>query len=438
MAEAKRKLFRTEAMERVSSPDDLEALMPVAHAKEWLLLAVTGCVLLLFVLWSFAGQVPTTVSGRGLLLRPNQVLQAQTAIAGRIVELRAHPGDHIREGDILAVIDLDDVRKRIDENRRTLERLVEQDARQSAAEQNQIALQARQDQAERSGLEAQRALLQKNLDDANGLKPVLAQRVDANRRLIKENLLGFAAKEVTESEVAVKDNEASIRTYSSQLSQIDGQLQNIETRSGALERQVLNDSHVRRDAIEEMRRSIEMDKFQLNRDGVVRSQYSGKVAEVMAAPGQVLAAGARLLTLEMDRRDDGLVSLSYFPVGDGKKIQPGMQVQVIPDTVERERFGGIVGTVVSVSPTPIQKDAVISTIGNADVVQSLIPSGAFIEVRTRLLTDSGTASGYKWSSSQGPAMQVTAGLTHGVRVRVEGRAPITYLLPALRETTGVY
>jgi HlyD family secretion protein len=128
-----------------------------------------------------------------------------------------------------------------------------------------------------------------------------------------------------------------------------------------------------------------MDSFQIVRDGNIRSQYSGRVAEVMAAEGEVVAAGGKLLTLEADgsaapETGAGLVSVSYFPVKDGKQIQPGMKIQVTPDTVERERFGGILGTVTSVSPIPVTREGAVGTLGNSEVVQSLMPDGVFIEV----------------------------------------------------------
>jgi HlyD family secretion protein len=86
----------------------------------------------------------------------------------------------------------------------------------------------------------------------------------------------------------------------------------------------------------------------------------------------------------------------------------------------------------------VTKEGATGTIGNADVVSSLMPSGAYIEVRAELEMDPATKSGYRWSSSRGPDMKITSGLTHATRVTIEGRAPITYLLPILRELTGVY
>ena len=86
----------------------------------------------------------------------------------------------------------------------------------------------------------------------------------------------------------------------------------------------------------------------------------------------------------------------------------------------------------------ITKAGATATIGNAEVVQNLMPEGGYIEVRAQLEPDRGTASGFRWSSSRGPDMPITTGLTHATRVTIEGRAPISYLLPILRERSGVY
>jgi NHLM bacteriocin system secretion protein len=423
MADQNRTLYRAEALDRLSSPDDLERLMPVTGAKDWLLIVVTGVLLSLVVTWSIVGRVPTIVAGRGVILRPQQVMPVQSMVAGHLLSLRVHSGDRVKEGDLVATIDRSDILKRMDENRRHAEVLEEQDRRQSAAGQRQMALQSQQDSLERAGLEAQRATLRKNIAGAERLRPILETRVEANRKLVTKGLMGAAAGDVSAAELAVRENAATLEEYSSRLSQIDGQLQQIETRGVTLAKQILDESLARRNEIAQVRRSIEIDAFQVREEGDIRSQYAGTVAEVMAAVGQVLPAGGRLLTLDAEAPGVGLVSVSYFPVRD---------------TVERERFGGILATVTSVSPGSVTREGAANTIGNADVVQSLMPEGGYIEVRARLETDPSTTSGYRWSSSRGPEMKVTEGLTHATRVTVEGRAPVTYLLPVLREVSRIY
>jgi HlyD family secretion protein len=438
MVDANRTLYRAETLDRLSSPDDLERLMPVTGARDWLLIVVTGVLLSLLAIWSIAGRVPTIVAGRGVILRPQQVVPVQTMVAGRLLSLRFRAGDRVGQGDLIATIDRSDILKRIDEDRRHAEVLEEQDRRQSAAGQRQMALQSKQDSLERAGLEAQRATLRKNIAGAESLRPILEARTDAIRKLVTAGLAGAAAPEMTDAELAVRENAAKIEDYSSRLSQIDGQLQQIGTRGVTLARQILDESLQRRNEIARVRRSIEIDAFQVREEGNIHSQYAGTIAEVMATVGQVLPAGGRLLTLDAEAPGIGLVSISYFPVRDGKRIQPGMSVQITPDTVERERFGGILATVTAVSPGSVTREGASSTIGNADMVQSLMPEGGSIEVRARLETDASTASGYRWSSSRGPRIHVTEGLTHATRVTVDGRAPVTYLLPFLRDISRIY
>ncbi len=121
MAEPNQKLFRKEALERFSSPDNLEQLMPVAGAKDWLVIVVAGALLALVGVWCFVGRVPTIATGRGVILRPRQLTQAQASAAGRILSLHVRTGDHVTAGDLIATIDQSDIVKRIEENRRGVE-----------------------------------------------------------------------------------------------------------------------------------------------------------------------------------------------------------------------------------------------------------------------------------------------------------------------------
>ena len=132
--------------------------------------------------------------------------------------------------------------------------------------------------------------------------------------------------------------------------------------------------------------------------------------------------------MEVEDSASPLVGLTYFPIKTGKKVQAGMRVLLAPDTVERERFGSLLATVTSVSAFPVTKEGMLSLIGNAEVVASLMTQGPTLEVVTAL-PDPGTFSQYTWSSSQGPPLQITSGTTMTARVVVEQRAPMTYLLP---------
>lgn len=438
MADSTKKLFRPEALAHAASPDDLERLMPVTSSKDWLLIVVTGALLSLVAAWAFVGRVSTIVAGRGVILRPEQVQPVQTRVAGRLLSMNVKRGVRVRQGDVIATIDQSDIVKRIDESRQHLKRLEGQDRLQHTAEDRQVAQQDRQDMLERAALESERTTLRRNIAGGQRLQSVLDARADATRKLVAAGLVAAAASDVSDIELEVRENAAKLEEYTSRLSQIDGAIQSIGTRRDALAKAVLDASLARRNEIAQTQRSIELDAFQVQQDGSIRSQYAGTVAEIVAAVGQVVPAGGRVLTLDVDAPDVGLVSISYFPVRDGKRIQAGMPIQITPDPVERARFGGMLATVTSVSDGPVTREGATATLGNADIVQSLMPDGGYIEVRARLERDASTPSGYRWSSSRGPEMAVTEGLTHSTRVTIEGRAPITYLMPVLREASQIY
>jgi HlyD family secretion protein len=160
--------------------------------------------------------------------------------------------------------------------------------------------------------------------------------------------------------------------------------------------------------------------------------------ELTVQVGQVLQTGLRLGSIAVEEASSPLVGVSYFPIQAGKKIQPGMTIYVAPDTVVRQRFGSLLGTVTAVSAFPVTRDGVASVVGNAEVATTLTGQGPVIEVTAELFRDPTTVSGYQWSSSGGPALSMTAGTTTTGRVVLERRAPITYLLPILREASGLY
>lgn len=105
-----------------------------------------------------------------------------------------------------------------------------------------------------------------------------------------------------------------------------------------------------------------------------------------------------------------------------------------------ERFGGIIGNVTKVSAFPITKEAAAKVIGNPDVVEGLTssPKEGLMQVSASLVSDETNTSGYKWSSSSGPAIKISPGTTTVARVKLEERKPISYVIPILRSVSGIY
>jgi HlyD family secretion protein len=164
------------------------------------------------------------------------------------------------------------------------------------------------------------------------------------------------------------------------------------------------------------------------------SPYTGRVLELMTDPGNLVSPGSRILTLEtLEAPVDAVV---YIPAQEGKKVRPGMRARVSPTTVRVEEFGYIIGTVESVADFPSTPEGLDRTLRNANLVSTLSGRGAPIEVVVRLGLDAKTPSGYRWSSSQGPPIQVFTGTLCSAAVEVAAKRPAEYVLPFLKELVG--
>src|SRR5205085_931098 len=110
---------------------------------------VLGSLMILALTWSVVGSVPTTVTGRGILIYPRRVLECQTLGSGRIDVLKVKTGDYVRQGDLVGHIDQFELRRRIEEDRIQLAELQSQDRAQSSLQGDQIHIQSQQTALER-------------------------------------------------------------------------------------------------------------------------------------------------------------------------------------------------------------------------------------------------------------------------------------------------
>ncbi len=273
-------VFRQAALERLSSPAQLDQLVRVTHPLGWLALVALGLVLLAAILWGIWGSLPIQVAGQGILLSAGGMHDVIAPVGGQVTELGVGAGDVIQAGQVVA-------------------------------------------------------------------------RIAQPDRLL-----------------AVP----------------------------------------------------------------VASPYTGRIVELKVDPGSPIEQGTALLSLEglnAEGRVD-LVAVIYTAPAEGKKIRPGMDVQVSPSTVRREEYGFMLGKVASVGQFPATPQGMLRVLGNSELVKTLSAGGAPIEVRVTLSADAQSASGYAWSSRAGPPIQVDSGTLCNAWITLDQRRPISLVLPVLQ------
>ncbi len=74
-----RSIFREVALERLSSPDELDRLLRVTDTKAWIALIAAFGLIAVALVWGYQGRLPSTVSGQGVIVRTGGVLNVVAA-----------------------------------------------------------------------------------------------------------------------------------------------------------------------------------------------------------------------------------------------------------------------------------------------------------------------------------------------------------------------
>jgi multidrug efflux pump subunit AcrA (membrane-fusion protein) len=93
--------FRRRALERVSSPEELDRLVKVALPRTWIALAGLGLLMVAAALWAVVARVPTTVEAPGYLLREGGIPVGAAPAAGIVVDVCHQAGDRVNAGAVL-------------------------------------------------------------------------------------------------------------------------------------------------------------------------------------------------------------------------------------------------------------------------------------------------------------------------------------------------
>ena len=233
------KLFREEALERLSSPEQLDKLMRVVSPQTWLPLVSMGCLVVAAGVWGVVGRIPLTVTGTGVLIRPRNVVQFQAPSAGQLLSLNIKPGDRVKLGQVLATIDQSTVKQELELEKVKLAEL-------SGQKQNTDKLQKQQIAQELKTLEQQ----QKDLEESWRRESVAPQLRDETLLTLEQKRQSFVMslrrEEITptlrqQTLAALEEKRKSLRERKQQISSLLQSLQQrLETRRRLFEEKVIS------------------------------------------------------------------------------------------------------------------------------------------------------------------------------------------------------
>jgi len=411
-------LFRETAVDRLSSPEGLDTLMRITTPRAWVALLALVAVLGGATVWGVFGHAPDTMEGTGILLRRGGLFEVATEGAGRISELLVKPGDRVRAGQVVARLSQPELERTISQTEALIADLTRNGQQRGQFIGREKAL----------GLSSLNERLRQIEHSADALREqvrYLEHRRDAQAEALKAGLIAGDAYQGTVQELArVRDVLAGLDTERRQIAARKVELDNdAGQRVFSLDQEVLA-----------QQRQLELLQDRYAATAQVESPYSGLIVEQRADPGDLVAVGQVVFALEL--ADEQLDSVVFVPM-EGKQLKPGMQVQLSPAGVAWEDYGYMLGTVRSVSPSPVSSASMNELLRNDTLVRQFADRGGAYMVTVDLFEDPGTPSGFKWTTRRGPDLQLGGGTLLGARFVLREERPITLVIPALRRWLGV-
>lgn len=158
----------------------------------------------------------------------------------------------------------------------------------------------------------------------------------------------------------------------------------------------------------------------------IYSDYNGIVDEVLIEKGKVISNGTPVCSIRLTQNRDELTGVFYIPVDKGKRVEPGMTIQLAPNGVDTSQAGSLIGVVRSVSQYPISSESIRQKLGNDQLAQWIQSSqnSALMEIKFDLVKDKNSESGYLWTSIVGKHREITAGSFCTGSIIIERQPPI--------------
>lgn len=371
------KLFRQEALDQLSSPDQLDQLMRLSRPISWLALVSLLSLVVASALWSAFGSLSVTVDGNGILLKPGGLQEVFSVEAGEVESIAVGVGDRVSAGQVLVTL-----------RRPALKRAVSR--AESVCER----------QARR--LEELETTTARRLNDLRSASETKRDELESAIRALRD--LGGA------------DAKARLADRRVELADLDLDLAEAEA---TLEAELRR----RRQLAEEAQAELALLVAELDEQSTLPAPVAGRVVEVLADPGDLLPGGSRVIALEPEGGD--IAGYLFVPVEAGRTIEQGMSARIRPLEVQRKNNEFLAGEVTRVADYPTSRNALMRLLANDSYADTLLRQGPSVQVEIRL-------SGRPLAA--GPAMD--SGTLVTGNIVVDRDRPLAYIIPGIESLFG--
>jgi HlyD family secretion protein len=416
----KNKIFRQAALDRISSPEQLDRMVAVTDGRGWLLLVTLGMLIVALIAWAWYGAIPTQVQAQGILInRDSQVADAMTPASGVLSDITVALNSQIKKGDVVANIRQPMIEQRLTS---TIELVAERRRELKVLEQS---------------YKRERKLKVENFKER---KAALRQSIIAGKERLENfesrlTLMEQSANKGYIPQVQLEEARTEAATIGQQIA--DSRNDILELDANELDLITQQDESLRKvqQSLAEAQRSQREMERQLEQETTVIAPIDGRVTEIKLSEGNVVTHGQAVLSIE--GAGEGLEALLFISTAHGKKVLQNMDVRIEPAAFRKEEYGALIGKASWISDFPVSREGLEAKLQNQALVESFFKEGAPYEVRVDLVKDEQTPSGYRWTSGKGPQSKISSGSTVQAQIVIKEQRPAEMVIPLLKHTVGM-
>lgn len=412
-------LFRKSALEKLSSPEQLDKTIRILPMKGWI--ALIGMILLVgaLVVWLFLGTVPSEVQGAGIFMYSEGIRKVESSSTALVSDVFFEEGDTVKRGQVVARLEIPELLSEMNKARNEQDNLRKKYEEQKVIGQETLAMKLGNLQQKQQNMESYKEKLQERLKN-------VTQSLETENKLYEDGLIMFNQLSATRNEQ---------QTVLQEINQAQQSIDDMDISRKELREDERFKEQEMEIQLADLDRNREMLEANYKRKSEVVSPTGGRVLEVLASKDTYIGQGQAVLSLEENGNEASyLTAVMYFNAKEGKKIKEGMRIAISPSVAKKEEYGTMFGIVTSVSAYPATQQRIVQVLGDQGLATLVAKNEVSIEVRASLIPDAETPSGYLWSSSKGPDMTIGSGFLCSGAATTEQRHPISLVIPMLKKT----
>jgi HlyD family secretion protein len=371
------------------------------------------------LVWSVVYELPITASGTGLIYQAPRLIGVKAAGSGLLKSLYVKVGSSVEQGSVLAELDVKDQELMVSEATRQTE---------LAGQDRKVASESIPSELAEQILANQKLLtdIGRNITQQQNILAAQTKNLSAYKQLESKGYL--SSVELMSYQEKAVELQNSIGQTRSQYNKLLAERENTKRQLAS----ALNETRSRFVSAEATQR-VRQHKLLLAHN--LRSPIKGQVSQITSWPGNTVTEGQEMFVISPSH---GLLTAGFLiSSSDAGRIKVGDPALLSPASAPPQRYGYLKGVVSGITPYPTTQAAYASLIGSETLAKQVFDSQQAKLPLLVMVNITYHQGKLVWSGSKGPTWPITSGSLADVKVIYYSRKPITYVIPWLRQITGV-